>query len=39
VDVDVRRTVATLVESPFVKGTEIRGFVFDVNDGSLREII
>jgi carbonic anhydrase len=38
VDVDVRRTVATLVGSPFVKGTEIRGFVFDVNDGSLREI-
>lgn len=38
VDDDVRATVATLRESPFVDDTEIRGFVFDVDDGALREI-
>lgn len=38
VDADVRATVATLHESPFVDSTEIRGFVFDVDDGALREV-
>ncbi|HEY5266636.1 MAG TPA: carbonic anhydrase [Acidimicrobiales bacterium] len=38
VDADVRATVATLHESPFVDDTEIRGFVFDVDDGALREV-
>lgn len=38
VDQDVRETVATLRSSPFVDDTEIRGFVFDVDDGSLREV-
>jgi carbonic anhydrase len=38
VDEDVRQTVATLRSSPFVDGTEIRGFVFSVDDGDLREI-
>lgn len=38
VDGDVRETVATLDASPFVNGTEIRGFVFNVDDGDLREI-
>lgn len=38
VDVDVRATVNTLQSSPFVKSTEIRGFVFDVDDGDLREV-
>jgi carbonic anhydrase len=38
VDEDVRATVATLRESPFVDEGEIRGFVFDVDDGSLREV-
>src|SRR3984957_7302944 len=38
VDEDVRSTVATLVASPFVDSTEIRGFVFNVNDGDLREV-
>jgi carbonic anhydrase len=39
VDVDVRSTVATLRMSPFIDGTEIRGFVFDVDDGDLREVL
>jgi carbonic anhydrase len=38
VDQDVRQTVATLKASPFVDGTEIRGFVFNVDDGDLREV-
>jgi carbonic anhydrase len=38
VDEDVRQTVATLRSSRFVDGTEIRGFVFSVDDGDLREI-
>jgi carbonic anhydrase len=39
VDEDVRATVATLRQSPFVDDTEIRGFVFSVDDGDLREIV
>jgi carbonic anhydrase len=38
VDADVRATVATLRESPFVDTTEVRGFVFNVDDGDLREV-
>jgi hypothetical protein len=30
--------VRTLRESPFLSDSEIRGFVFDVDDGSLREV-
>jgi len=39
VDADVVRTVATLRSSPFIEHTEIRGFVFDVDDGGLREVL
>ena len=39
VDRDVRETVATLRASPFIDGTDIRGFVFDVDDGSLRKVL
>ena len=39
VDADVRATVSTLRESPFIDSTEIRGFVFNVDDGDLREIL
>jgi carbonic anhydrase len=39
VDDDVRHTVETLRSSPFVDDTEIRGFVFSVDDGDLREIL
>jgi carbonic anhydrase len=38
VDEDVRSTVATLLASPFIDPTEIRGFVFNVDDGDLREV-
>jgi carbonic anhydrase len=38
VDQDVRSTVSTLRNSVFVDGREIRGFVFDVDDGALREV-
>ncbi|MGC8509466.1 MAG: beta-class carbonic anhydrase [Acidimicrobiales bacterium] len=39
VDRDVRETVTALRASPFVDGTDVRGFVFDVDDGSLREVL
>lgn len=39
VDEDVRATVAALAASPFVDNTELRGFVFDVDDGVLREVL
>ena len=39
VEEDVRATVATLRSSPFIDDTEIRGFVFDVDDGELREVV
>jgi carbonic anhydrase len=38
VEEDVRSTLETLHASPFVNATEIRGFVFDVDDGDLREV-
>jgi carbonic anhydrase len=38
VEEDVRSTVETLRASPFMDTTEIRGFVFDVDDGDLREV-
>ena len=38
VDQSVRETVATLKASLFIEQTEIRGFVFNVDDGDLREI-
>ncbi len=38
VEEDVRMTLDTLRASPFVDTTEIRGFVFDVDDGDLREV-
>jgi len=39
VDANVRATVATLRESPFVETTDVRGFVFNVDDGDLREVL
>ncbi len=38
VEEDTRQTVRALRESPFLSDSEIRGFVFDVDDGSLREV-
>ena len=37
-DADVRATVATLRESPFIDNTDVRGFIFNVDDGDLREV-
>jgi carbonic anhydrase len=39
VDADVRATMRTLSASPFVDNTDVRGFVFDVDDGGLREVL
>ncbi|MDE3082418.1 MAG: carbonic anhydrase [Acidobacteriota bacterium] len=39
VEADVRATVAALKASRFVDSTEIRGFVFDVDDGFLTEVL
>ncbi len=39
VEADVRETVAALESNRFVHATEIRGFVFDVDDGSLTEVL
>ncbi len=38
VEDDTRATVRALRESPFLSDAEIRGFVYDVDDGSIREI-
>ena len=38
VEADVRETVGALTATRFVDSTEIRGFVFDVDDGSLTEV-
>ena len=39
-DEDVRQSIARIKDSPFIpnKGS-IRGFVYDVADGSLREVV
>ncbi len=39
VEEDTRLTVRTLRESPFLSDAEVRGFVYDVDDGELREVI
>jgi carbonic anhydrase len=38
VEEDIRLTVRTLRESPFLSDAETRGFVYDVDDGELREV-
>jgi carbonic anhydrase len=38
VEEDTRETVRALRESPFLSDSEIRGFVFDVDNGALREV-
>lgn len=38
VDEDVRRSIARIEASPFVLHKRIRGFVYDVDEGSLREV-
>ena len=38
VEQDVRVTVEALRDSPFVESTEVRGFVFSVDDGDITEV-
>jgi carbonic anhydrase len=37
-DQDVRDSIRKIVESPFIPNKNVRGFVYDVKDGSLREV-
>jgi carbonic anhydrase len=39
VDDSVRRSVERLAASPFLVSTNVRGFVYDVDDGTLREVL
>ncbi len=38
IDADVRSTVTTLRESLFIASEDVRGFVYNVDDGDLREV-
>ena len=39
-DEDVRRSIARITASPFIPNkSSVRGFVYDVTDGSLREVV
>jgi carbonic anhydrase len=37
-DEDVRQSIARIQASPFIPHKNVRGFVYDVEDGSLREV-
>ena len=37
-DEDVRQSIARIQDSPFIPNKNIRGFVFDVSSGKLREV-
>ncbi len=37
-DEDVRRSIARIVSSPFIPHKNVRGFVYDVHTGALREV-
>ena len=38
-DADVRESIARIKASPFIPRTDqVRGFVYDVDDGTLREV-
>jgi len=37
-DEDVRQSIARIQESPFIPNKNVRGFVFDVSSGRLREV-
>jgi carbonic anhydrase len=37
-DEDVRRSIERINDSPFIPRKNVRGFVYDVTDGSLREV-
>jgi carbonic anhydrase len=37
-DESVRESIRRITENPFIPHKNVRGFVYDVNDGSLREV-
>ncbi len=37
-DEDVRKSIRRIQDSPFIPRKNVRGFVYDVTDGSLREV-
>ena len=37
-DEDVRQSIARIVASPFIPRKNVRGFVYQVEDGRLREV-
>jgi carbonic anhydrase len=37
-DENVRESMRRITESPFIPSKKVRGFVYDVSDGSLREV-
>jgi carbonic anhydrase len=39
VDANVRESIRRITDSPFVPQKNVRGFVFDVQTGSLREVV
>lgn len=39
IDESVRESIRRIEESPFIPRKNVRGFVFDVKDGSLREVV
>ena len=38
-DADVRQSIARITSDPFVPHKRVRGFVFDVATGKLREVV
>jgi carbonic anhydrase len=38
IDENVRESIGRIMQSPFIPHKNVRGFVFDVKDGSLREV-
>jgi carbonic anhydrase len=38
IEENVRESIGRITESPFIPHKNVRGFVYDVNDGSLREV-
>jgi len=38
IDENVRESIRRIIDSPFVPHKNVRGFVFDVKDGGLREV-
>jgi carbonic anhydrase len=38
IDDNVRESIRRITDSPFIPHKNVRGFVYDVKDGSLREV-